>query len=412
MIIKPVSRLVQELDAKSFTVIGCPCADGLGSEALQIFHAALAGAEGDFIVILGDVSPLGRDPYYRQVARFIDATARKPVYVLPGSRDGEAYGEYFGHENSAVLSEEFVLIMLDNSGGSFSEETLKFLQETMAIVDSHNVVIAFHTPPPNRMSGDSMAVDDWHRFDEAVGVWRNRISLLVCGRTHTYFEDDVDGLPLVVTGGGGAGVRKIERVRDPHHHALEIDMDRDGRPRVRRRALAAIGGGGRDAEIEKRLAAMYASQCRAHVDSLLAAEDAAENARPHMARMYRTAARSSLRQARIVHQLLRRDDDPATAAREGVARFGEDAESGRSARITAAEKISDVLAVQAMRGVGSAERVAAGMLEKALHGLTEDGDVPAIGYYVCQSCGMIFSGDAPSYCSECGAPEIFLRESD
>ena len=413
MRVRPVGRLVQELDAKSFTVVGSPCSDGLGTEAMQFFQAALAGAEGDFTVVLGDVSPLGRDPYYRSVAHFIDTVSPQPVHVMRGGRDGPDFSEYFGHENRAVIAEDFVLVMLDNSGRAFSDETLKFLQETMAIVDSRNVIVAFHMPPPNRISGDSLDVAEWNRFEEAVGVWRSRISLLLCGHAHTYYEDDIDGIRLVVTGGGGARIQRTERLTDAPHHALEIDMGENGTPVITLRPLAAAECSYRDDGIVDALDGLYGSQSRAHMRHILAAEDAERDGRPQLARLYRAAAKSNLRQARFIHHLTECNGDPIAAAATGLREFRADSEDARQDRVAAAEMARDVLAANAMRRLSGAGRVFAGLLEKALAELAGAPDLHHVNYYVCQSCGMIFSGEeSPEYCSECGAPGYYLRESD
>ena len=164
MIIKPAASIIQELDAASFTVIGSPGSDGQGVSALQTFGRALSGARGDFIVVLGDVSPLGRDPYYRTAVDFIERHTEKPVYVMPGNHDGPDYGEYFGCDNRAIVSEAFSLVMLDNSTRRFTDEALLFLRDALALAESPNVVVAFHVPPPNRISGDCLSTAAWNRY--------------------------------------------------------------------------------------------------------------------------------------------------------------------------------------------------------------------------------------------------------
>lgn len=379
---------------------------------MQLFHAGLVGAEGDFIVVLGDAAPLGRDPYYRHAAHFIGASAAKPVHVLRGGGGGEDFERYFGHGNRAVLSEEFALLMLDNAEWRFSDETLMFLRETMAIIDSRNIIVAFNIPPPNRISADSLPVGEWSRFEEAVGVWRSRISLLVCGHAHSYFEDEIDGLRLVVTGGGGARMQRIERVVTPGHHAVEIEMGEDGVPRTRRRPLIPDRGGdapGLSGDID----AAYAMQCRAHVGNLLTAEDADGEGKTQLARLYRAAALSNLQQARIIRRLRRWNADIASTAEKGLEHFGDAAEAARRSLVDEAENAGDALAAQILRRLGSAQRVYAGMMERALEELSDNHDLSPICYYLCHSCGMLFRGmEPPSYCSECGAPRSSLKETD
>lgn len=398
MIIKPVSRLVQELDAKSFTVIGNPCSDGLGVESFQWFHAGLTGAEGDFIVVAGDISPIGRDPYYRTVADFVDRSSPKPVHVIRGNHDGPDYDEYFGPSDRAILSDEFALIMLDNSSRSFSSASLSFLRETMAMAPTGTVVVAFHIPPPNRISGNSLPADEWQRFEEAVGVWRKRIKLLVCGHGHSYYEDEIDGLRLVVTGGGGSSIREMERVVRPPHHALEVTA-LAGRVSVKMRPLSRHGAAAVAADaVHGLLHEVYAILCRHHVSHCLDAEKALEDGMAGRAHLYRAAAESSYMQARSLYRLL---------GREGLL-------DGIGADYTVGiedDGLQEVVPVHALEIIGRAEQEYAKILNRATDGAEPEDDVSTGVYYICGNCGMLFAGvESPNYCGACGAPGSRFRE--
>lgn len=399
MIVRPVSRLVQEYDAKSFTVIGSPCSDGLGVDSLQLFHAGLTGAAGNFTVVLGDASPLGRDPYYGMVSRFINRTSPKPVHVMTGNHDGPDYEEYFGFGDRAVLSEEFVLIMLDNSGKRFADSTLHFMRETMAMVDCRNIIVAFHIPPPNRVTGNSLSADEWQRFEEAVGVWRNRITLLLCGHSHSYYEDDVDGLHLVVTGGGGSRINEVERIVRPPHHALEIGVGDDGCPTIRMRPLKAARDAVSNEEVRALLLDVYGEQCRNHVGHTLDAEAAWRMGHPGLAHLYRAAAESCLGQARFLYHLLEGAIYTGNSGCEHLIGL----ESGDN---------RDVLAVHALNSVGRAEKNLEILRDRMLGIATDDGeDIATSAYFICDSCGMVYAGlESPNYCNECGAPSSHFRE--
>ncbi len=398
MIAKPVSKLVQELEATSFTVIGSPCSDGYGGEALQYLHAGLTGAEGDFIAVLGDVSPLGRDPYYKRVSRFIDRYADRPVHVMRGNHDGPDFEEYFGIADRAVFAEEFTFIMLDNSNRRFSDDTLRFFWETMALSETRNIIVSFHIPPPNRISGDSMSVADWTKFEEAVGVWRNRISLLLCGHAHTYFEDEIDGLRLIVTGGGGANIRKVERVVSPPHHALEINLDENGRPQVRQRPLIPYSNVSESGDMQDVLRHVYEIQCRNYVTMRLRAEEEFRANRPETAHLYRAGMESSLSQARIIHRLLATSPAAVLSFEDG------DGKDILSKRLSVAEAVNDVLSKRVLLGAAGAEKTFCSLLAKTGADDIEE-DIQPNHYYLCGSCGVIFAGtEEPNYCSTCGAP--------
>ncbi|MCD8351448.1 MAG: metallophosphoesterase [Planctomycetaceae bacterium] len=397
MILKPVSRLVQELDAKSFTVIGNPCSDGLGVESFQLFRAGLTTAQGDFTVVAGDISPIGRDPYYRTVANFVDRTSPKPVHVMRGNHDGPDYVEYFGTADRAILSEHFALIMLDNSSRTFSSGSLKFLRETLAMVQTRTIVVAFHVPPPNRISGNSMPVDEWRRFEEAVGVWRNRIKLLVCGHAHSYFEDEIDGLRLVVTGGGGSCINELERVSRPSHHVVEIIAD-DGELHVVQQPLSGNTLTVADEDVEALVRLVYGVQCEHHVTHLLDAEAALEKGHAGAAHLYRAAAQSSLAQARALYRIL---------GREGLLdEMGVDYTVGLDG-----EGIGEVLPAHALETVTKAEQQYVKILSRATDGLADGDDMPTSVYYICGNCGYLFAGiDSPNYCTACGAPGNNFQE--
>ncbi len=407
MIAKPVSPLIQELDAKSFTVIGSPCSDGYGANALQNFQHALSGAKGDFIAILGDISPLGRDPYYLRIARFIDRYSERPVHVMRGNHDGPDFSAYFGHADRAIIADEFAVIMLDNSERRFSDETLRFFWETMALSEKRPIILSFHIPPPNRISGDSLSDEEWARFEEVVGIWRSRISLLLCGHAHSYFEDDIDGLRLVVTGGGGANIRTVERVSTPQHHALEISIASDGRPRIEMRHLDISHGRAETGELQDMLEQIYRVQCRNYTTMKLRSEEEESAAgRPEMSRLLRAGAECCLAQARILYRLLEKDPATILSFEDG------DGKEILTKRVAAADAANDLLMMRVMVGVAGAEKVFAGLLAKAEKEL-EDGaeDIRATGYFLCGSCGVTFAGtDMPNYCATCGAPGYSFAE--
>lgn len=411
MIIKPVSRLVQEIDAKAVTVVGAPCADGLGVEALETFHAALAGAEGDVVVVTGGVAPRGISPFYRSAIDFIDRVSPVPVHVMPGSLDGPDFVEYFGYRNRAVLSEHFTLIMLDNSGRRFAPETLAFLRETLAIADTRAIIVAFHYPPPNRVSGNTMGTDEWKEFEDAVGVWRKRISLFLAGHEHSYYEDDIDGIRLVVSGGGGAKLARLDRVRPPVHHAVEIGLDQNGLPIPAQRPVGP-GDIRRPPEVAAVLRTIYNEVSKHHVEMRLRGEEACRTALPRLGMLYHAISESFLREVRIFRLFLA-PDNPGAIGAEPFARIGTGPFPDDDAIYETLRRANDEVLTRAVKGVIDTETAAKTLLAEAERQLRESGggDLDERNYFVCESCAMLFTRDAPpEFCPNCGAPDRFIRE--
>ncbi len=411
MIEKPISRLVQSLETKSFTVIGSPGIDGLGIEAVQTYAHAVAAAEGDFVVTLGGVAPLGRDSFYRTMAGFLDRWSDKPMHVVPGAGDGPAFETRFGHRNRAVITETFTLIMLDNSGRAFTDESLLFLRDTLAISESHNVAVAFHYPPPNRITGNSLSEEEWARFEAAAGVWRKRISLLIAGHSRTYFEDEIEGLTLIATGGGGAILRDMDRTVRPAHHVVEFVLDANGLLAWSPRELSFPAETERDAGMAESLRESFNAECQIHARHLLDAEEAARRGSPNLARLFRAEAESRLRQARNLRRILAGIESPSAMIEKALAESGSDMREWRQEWLTAAERLNDYQAVHVLHGMAASDIVNTGLFEKALRDLARSGDAEPANYHVCSLCGVVFTGfSAPDYCSECGTPVELIHE--
>lgn len=410
MIVRAASALMRAPEAKSFTLIGDPGCDGLGAEIMDIFAAALSGAEGDIVFTLGDLVPVGTDVFYDSITSLVDGVCAKPVYFLPGNHDGAAYAERFGLRDYAVLAGGFAAIMLDNASRSFSEHSLAFVKEVLAAIDSSNIVVMFHVPPPNRMTGNSMNRDKWDKLLFALGPELEHIRYFACGHVHSYFEDDVDGVRLVATGGGGARIEEVDRVLPPPHHVVEFRLDPDGVLYHRRRSVGPGGMAGKTAGVLQDLQDSFAEEAVAHVDYLASAEDAAARGLPNLARLFRAAAESEYRHAKNHQRVMAPRPDPATAVAEAAEAERLEVEETYRKRLRRAKNARDALAVYAVKDALATEKIHMDLFEKALGAVAAGRDIEPEHYHVCTSCGYTFAGAAaPRNCPVCGAPADKIR---
>ncbi len=404
MIEKPISRLIQTLEAHSFCLMGSPGQHGLGVSALHAYANGINNSDTDFAVTLGGVSPLGRDPYYRTMAEFIDKVTNKPMYVVPGAGDSQAFTSYFGHRDKAVITEEFLLILLDNSSRSFSEETLHFLRDTLAIAECPHIIVAFHYPPPNRFQGDCMSPEDWAKFEETTGVWRKRISMLVAGWSEIYFEDEVDGLRLVACG-GGSPLADTSRALEAGRQLVEFRVDEAGNLVHTRVPVRGLARADRAQEVREHLHNAFHTECLAHVAHLMDAEDAEYRGQPQLARLFRATAESRLRQAKNLRRVLEGTPTAEQSVNNALETLIRENGQIRLDRTEAAVKHNDFMAEEVFHDVAAAGIVNTGLLEKAGAELKKAADIEATEYQVCLSCGVVFAGfSPPEHCSECGAP--------
>ncbi|TFG58156.1 MAG: rubrerythrin family protein, partial [Spirochaetales bacterium] len=206
-------------------LIGDPGCDGLGAATMSMFARALAFQPADLKFVLGDLVPFGLEQLYRNVQDVIDAVADTPVYALCGNHDTEYYSDYFGLRNYTLDAGNFLIIVLDNSKRRFSAEALALFDEAIRKNTHDKVMVYFHIPPPNVITGNSLAEENWKPFRDIYLPWKDRIGLFACGHVHAYFEDSIDGIPLVVTGGGGARIEFVHDSldeRSSRHHVVSV----------------------------------------------------------------------------------------------------------------------------------------------------------------------------------------------
>lgn len=415
MIEKPISKIIQVLEAQSFSIIGNIGADGTGVGTRIINQSVISGARGDFIVSMGDISPVGRDPYYRNTITYLNRLLKKPMYLVPGENDGPQFEEYFGPRNKAIISEQFTLIMLDNSQRRFTDEALAFLREMLAITQSHNIIVAFYFPPPNRFFGDSLTRAEWSRFEEAAGVWRKRISLLMASRCRSYFEDDIDGLHLITTGGGGGSITgTLDRIAQPPHHLIEFSVNDQACLQAEFIPAEITVNKDRAPEVVRLLQEYLEVESAAHTYSTLDAIEAEKQGKYNLARMFRAIAESSLHQVSDIRRLLQGPLGSLEAIDRALADQKRPEIDKQAGQIEPSEDGRDALAVQSLHN-GVALSIVNNELFSNARSLLAAGerDIESAGFYVCDSCGIVFSGSGvPENCSECGAPFELIREVD
>ena len=394
--------------ARSFTFIGDPGCDGLGAEIMSIFHLALSNAAGDFILIGGDIVPNGAKHFYENVTEMARGATGKPVYMLRGNHDTDDYERYFGEKDYFICSDNLLLIVLDNSKRAFSENSLNLLELTLKENLRDSVVIAFHIPPPNSVIRNSVSREEWEKALKIIAPYRGQIKYILCGHIHSYFEDVVDGMKLIASGGGGARIEEVDGVETPHNHWVEFYFDGDGELRHERKdvSLKDLERRVMSAEVKNALSEAFANECGAHMLYRLYAEEAARQGLDGVAGLFRAAADAEYYHARNHYYVMGAIGDTRDSVAMSMEREHHEAAKFYSDCIELAKAKRDGLAQYAFQDAAAAERVHESLLADALKALDEHRDIPAREYYSCTSCGYTFSGpDKPKLCPVCGAPD-------
>ena len=392
---------------RSIGVIGDPGCEGLGTYNMKVYAGVLEeSARDDITLIVGDLVPEGTRAYYRDICSFTEAVASNPVYVLRGNHDTGAYAEYFGRQNYALLLEDFALVVLDNAMRVFEEEGLQLLEQVLAMEEVAQAVIAFHIPVPNHFIQNCVSEEEFGRLKKAYASYKEKVKYLLCGHVHSRFEDEVDGIALICTGGGGAMIEDVsEEIKacSIEHHMVHF-YEENGKLSYCFSDLPedCYNREAQDDILRGKLEEAVAGELMAHLKYLMFADRAKRRGMEKIAGLFEALAASEYYHARNFYSVMER---PAPF-RESAETFipCEEFEYQRLYKMMEeyARDNSSPLAAQAFAGAAAAEKIHAGLLERAAD--QESFDIDRI--YVCPVCGYLMAqGDIRERCPVCGGPK-------
>ena len=397
-------------DFDTFTIMGDPGCDGLGVEIMNTFARALKSTKPGFAVILGDLVPIGEREVYDAVYQFTKIVADYPVYALCGNHDTKFYEEFFGLKDYILYNNRSAIIVLDNSKRRFSDTTIDFLRNSLEKYERENIMLLFHIPPPNRFSSNTMSAEEWGKLNAVLDLFPGRISFILCGHIHTFFEDNLEGIRLIVSAGAGA---RLEEVHGPiekmkaFHHVLRFYYDDAGKLSYEHITLDGIYYENEiaDKELKAMLREDFTKKSEMYITAKLFAHDAEEKGLFNMAKFFRAVSNSAYYHARNHFtnlNYLRTVSENAYSLKKIKER---DIDTIYRKNIQYAEKKQLGLARYSFIDMEQAEKTQLGHFSSVLSFLKEGKDIEPSKYFTCSSCGNTVIGDeVPLNCPLCGAP--------
>ena len=411
---KVMQPILQLPHVKSLGVIGDPGCEGLGTYNMKVYAGALEkSAEDDITLIAGDLVPIGNAHYYGSINELTESIAHNDIYVLRGNHDTGEYTEYYGRKNYALITKDFSVVVLDNAMRTFEEEGLELLKQVLEMEEVRQVIVAFHIPVPNHFIRNSVSEEEFSRLQEAYSSHKDKVKYLLCGHVHSRFEDVVDDIPLICTGGGGALIEDVSediRACDVEHHIVHFYMQ-DG---VLRYRFENLSENGYEKErkvsiLKENLEKTVANELMAHLKYLMFADRARRRGMEKVANLFEALAASEYHHARNFYSVI---ENPAPFG-ESVEKFvpGEEFEYQRFYKMMEeyAEEKEAPLTKQAYAGAAAAEKIHAALLKEAEN--IEEFNRETV--YVCPICGFVMTGDhIPDRCPVCGGPKRQYEEFD
>lgn len=408
MYFKKAEQEVIKIDKlKSFGVVGDPGCEGVGIVMMQTYASALTAAEeDDIILIAGDMVPAGNRHFYETAKNLTEAVARKDVYTLKGNHDTGDYEENCGLADYILRGKDFSIAVLDNAARKFSDRGLELLAGELEEAEVKQVVIAFHIPVPNHFTGNAVSDEEFARLKKVYGPHKDKVSYLLCGHVHSRFEDEVDGIPFICTGGGGAFIEDVSediRACDVDHHIVRFFLE-NGKLTHRVVDLESVPYNRevQDKVISEEIEGALTGELMAHFKYLTYADRARRRGYEKISNLFEALAESEYRHARAFYTLIEKHTAFTGEADKYTARERFEADNLYPMLSDYASGQGKTLCSQAFSDAGEAEKVHARLLAEVsedIDGFSHD------TIYVCPVCGYVMAGEQMSErCPVCGAP--------
>ena len=309
------------------------------------------------------------------------------------------------------------MVVLDNALRTFEQEGLDLLKKVLEMEEVHQVMIAFHIPVPNHFIRNSVSEEEFTRLKEAYAPWKEKVKYLLCGHVHSRFEDVVDDIPLICTGGGGALIEDVSediRACDVEHHIVHFYMENG----VLKYRFDNLSENGYDRErknsiLKENLEKTVAGELMAHLKYLTFADRARRRGMEKIANLFEALAASEYHHARNFYSVIENPNPFGETVKTFVP--GEEFEYQRTYKMMEeyADENGALLTRQAFSGAAAAEKVHAELLKEA----TDMEKFQKETIYVCPICGYVMSGDyIPERCPVCGGPssqyEVFQAKEE
>ena len=403
---KITDEIVNLGDVHSFTIIGNPGCEGLGTTMMEVYaHALVAAAADDFTMVIGDFVPEGTDRFYKAITGLTNAIAENDVYALRGNHDTGEYDDHFGLHNYVLKGRDFTIVVLDNALRTFEQKGLDLLRRVLADPDVQNVLVTFHIPLPNHYTGNSVKPEEFELLRDAYSEHRDKVKFFVCGHVHSRFVDEVDGIPFICTGGGGAMIEDVSEdihAADVNYHVVKFGCQ-DGKFTYR---IVDLNHGMYQREngnpiVKQQLLVAIQEELMAHLQYLSFAERAQRRGYDKIANLFRALGESEYRHARSFYSIY----DRARDFNKTIANFVpvEDFEYEHLYCMMRgyAKQENLPLTRQAYAAASVAEKIHSDLLKEA----DSMDEFSQSTFFVCYVCGYLMTEDTKeNRCPVCGSP--------
>ena len=244
-VLPPAGEVLPGEAPYAFAVVG----DNRGNE--NVYDAIIEGIKQDgaaFVLHGGDLVKRCTPKQYKWLLHeMAEQDLQVPFCPTPGNHDvlqkpvveGDKflYKRSFGQPHYWFAYDDTLFVAMDTSDESLQEAELEWLDRTLALHRAQygTCIVFTHVPPRNPQPGGGHDMGaDGDRVMAVLEKWR--VTVLFASHVHSYAEDNMRGIPVYITGGGGA---QLEHPDDAYHYLL-CRVDAEGNVSVQKKDVPAL----------------------------------------------------------------------------------------------------------------------------------------------------------------------------
>jgi hypothetical protein len=200
-----------------------------------------------FVLHTGDIVNGGTSSQWNSFAK-LRAALQLPMVYVPGNHEiADAtgpvnYQQVVGRTEWAFDFAGCRFIGLDNASGRFSANSVAFLRQQLNLAAAkhqakisaggawYDAFVLFHEPPAiGRWQAHSMESDahGGRGGDVLAAIREGGVSAVFLGHIHLYDEMALDGIPYIISGGGGAPLSGKLGFGSPEHGFVAVHIARN-----------------------------------------------------------------------------------------------------------------------------------------------------------------------------------------
>lgn len=413
MIKKTTGKETINFAAKNIIICGDPGCDGYNTETVIIFEKILK-IKADFTFVAGDIVPVGSEQYFTHFISIINKSAVNPVFCIPGNHDIENYEKYFGEKNYVINAANFSLIALDNSKRIFEDETLRFLENTLAETQNDNIFVSFHIPPPNPCANNNIAAEEWNKIKSILDNYKKKIKFIFCGHIHSGVDYILDDYRIIITGGAGSAIDHSDNhsFENNTYHYFKLSFV-NGEWQINRIEISKLNDkenencsvlSADEKLVNNNIADAFVRETQAFRKYELFAEIAETEGYPEIAKLFKAVSQSEYIHSKLMFLASSQKNTTLENLKKSIEWESEEIDSVYADYLKNAEKSKSSAAYASFSAAYEAEKEHLKQFRQALNFLVSGTDLPAKKYYICSRCGYLHQGDKPlKICPGCGA---------